>query len=68
MANRTKIRITGIKTHWQGKMRDRFMNETLFLRTARNAGDEEVVNNFVLGQLRKHQQSGEITFEELEKK
>lgn len=64
----TKIRITGIKTHWQGKMRDRFMNETLFLRTARNAGDEEVVNNFVLGQLRKHQQSGEITFEELEKK
>ena len=68
MANMTKIRITGIKTHWQGKMRDRFMNETLFLRTARNAGDEEVVNNFVLGQLRKHQQSGEITFEELEKK
>lgn len=68
MANRTKIRITGIKTHWQGKMRDRFMNETLFLRTARNVGDEETVNNFVLGQLRKHQQSGEITFEELEKK
>lgn len=68
MANRTKIRITVIKTHWQGKMRDRFMNETLFLRTARNVGDEETVNNFVLGQLRKHQQSGEITFEELEKK
>lgn len=66
--NKTRIRITGIHTSWQGKMRDRFMNETLFLRTARNIGDEEVVNNFVLGQLRNHQQSGEITFEELEKK
>lgn len=67
MANKTRIRITGIKTHWQGKMRERFMNETLFLRTARKEGDEEVVNNFVLGQLRKHQQYGEITFEEIEK-
>lgn len=67
MANKTRIRITGIKTHWQGKMRERFMNETLFLRTARKEGDEEVVNNFVLGLLRKHQQYGEITFEEIEK-
>lgn len=67
MANKTRIRITGIKTHWQGKMRERFVNETLFLRTARNVGDEEVVNNFVLGQLRKHQQSGEISFDELQK-
>ena len=67
MANKTRIRITGIKTHWQRKMRERFMNETLFLRTARKEGDEEVVNNFVLGLLRKHQQYGEITFEEIEK-
>lgn len=67
MARTTKIRITGIFTHWQGKMRERFMNETLFLRTARKEGDEEVVNNFVLGQLRKHQQSGEISFDELQK-
>ena len=65
--NKTKIRITSLKTSWQGRMRERFMNETLFLRTARNVGDEEVVNNFVLGQLRKHQQYGEITFDEIEK-
>lgn len=67
MANKTRIRITSIKTNWQGKMRERFMNETLFLRTARKEGDEEVVNNFVLGQLRKHQQYGEISFEEIGK-
>ncbi|MBO5628753.1 MAG: hypothetical protein J5965_06715 [Aeriscardovia sp.] len=67
MARNTRIKITAIKTHWQGKMRERFMNETLFLRTARKEGDEEVVNNFVLGQLRKHQQYGEISFEEIGK-
>lgn len=65
--NKTRIRITGIHTSWQGKMRERFMDETLFLRTARKVGDEEVVNNFVLGQLRKHQQYGEISFDELQK-
>ena len=65
MAKTTKIRITGIFTDWQGKMRERFMNETLFLRTARKVGDEETVNNFVLGQLRRHQEYGEITFDEL---
>lgn len=65
--NKTRIRITGIHTSWHGKMRERFMDETLFLRTARKVGDEEVVNNFVLGQLRKHQQSGEISFDELQK-
>lgn len=65
MAKTTKIRITGIFTSWKGQMRERYMNETLFLRKARKVGDEETVNNFVLGQLRRHQEYGEITFDEL---
>lgn len=62
---KTKIRITGIFINWQGQMRNRYMNETLFLRTARKVGDEEVVNNFVLGTLKRHQELGEITFEKV---
>ena len=61
----TRIRITGIYTDWQGQMRERYMNETLLLRTARNVGDEENVNNYVLGLLKRHQDFGEITFEKV---
>ena len=61
----TRIRITSINTDWKGQMLDRYMNETLFLRTARKVGDEENVNNFVLGQLKRHQEFGEITFEKV---
>ena len=43
-------------------MRDRYMNETLLLRKARKVGDEENVNNYVLGQLNRHKEFGEIDF------
>ena len=58
----TRIRITSINTSWQGQMRDRYMNETLLLRKARKVGDEENVNNYVLGQLNRHKEFGEIDF------
>lgn len=58
----TRIKITGIYTSWKGKMRDWYMNETLLLRTARKVGDEENVNNYVLGQLNRHKSFGEIDF------
>lgn len=64
----TRIRITAIHTDWKGKMLERYMNETLFLRHARNVGDEENVNNFVLGQLNRHQESGEIEFEKVKER
>lgn len=64
----TRIRITGIFTDWQGRQRDRWMDETLLLRYARKVGDEENVNNFVLGTLKRHQEYGEITFEKVDKK
>lgn len=60
--NKTRIRLTGVYTSWQGKMRERYMNEVLLLRTARNVGDEETVNNTVLGRLYEHMESGEIAF------
>lgn len=60
--NVTRIRITGIYTSWQGKMLDRYMNETLLLRTARKVGDEENVNNYILGQFNRHKSFGEIDF------
>lgn len=61
--NVTRIRLTGIFTDWQGKMRERWMDETLLLRTARKVGDEENVNNYVLGLLNRAQDTGQITFE-----
>ena len=59
---KTRIRLTAINTNWKGAMRERFMNETLMLRSAREIGDEEIVNNYVLGQLNRHQETGEIQF------
>ena len=63
--NVTRIRITGIYTSWQGRMRDRYMDETLMLRIARKVGDEENVNNYVLGQLNRHKAFREIDFEKV---
>ena len=65
---KTKIRITEVNTEvigWQGQMLDRYMSETLHLRTARKVGDEEVVNNFQLGQLNKAKEYGGINFMKL---
>lgn len=63
--NVTRIRITGIITNWQGRMRDKYMNETLLLRTARKVGDEENVNNYVLSILNRAQENGQISFEKV---
>lgn len=65
--NVTRIRLTGIFTDWQGKMRERYMDETMLLRTARKVGDEENVNNYVLGILKRHQDMGQISFENVNK-
>lgn len=64
--NKTRIRLTAINTSLQGKMRERYMDEILLLRRARKVGDEEIVNNYVLGQLNRHQETGEISFIKLQ--
>ena len=63
MRNKTHIKITAINCGWSGKMRDRYMDETLLLRTAREVSDEETVNNTVLGRLREAQERGTIKIE-----
>lgn len=50
MSNKTKITITWIKDY--GRNHDMFCNKVLGLRTARRAGDSEIVNHSVLGRLR----------------
>ena len=62
---KTKIKLTEInenKIGWHGLMLERYFNDTLFLRTARKVGDEEIVNNYVLGQLNKCKEFGGINF------
>lgn len=62
---KTKIKLTEInenKIGWHGPMLERYFNNILFLRTARKVGDEEVVNNYVLGQLNKCKEFGGINF------
>ena len=61
----TRIRLTAINTTWSGALLERYMNETLMLRIARKVGDEEVVNNYQLGQLNRHKETGEINFVKL---
>lgn len=54
MARTTRIKITAIdatKIGWRGEYLERFFEKVLKLRTARRIGDEESVNNYVLGQL-----------------
>ena len=62
---KTKIKLIEInpkKIGWEGPMLDRWFNEILLLRHARNVGDEEVVNNYVLGQLNKYKEYNMINF------
>ena len=62
---KTKIRITNINENvigWHGQFLDKYFKETLMLRYARNIDDEEVVNNYVLGQLNKCKEFGGIDF------
>lgn len=56
--NKTRIRITEIQNH--GIHHDMWCDRVLWLRKARQVGDEEVVNNTVLGKLREHQSWGEL--------
>jgi hypothetical protein len=60
--NVTRIRITSINIG--DKAKEQFMDKTLLLRHARNVGDEENVNNTVLGRLRNYPSL--ITFETVE--
>ena len=62
---KTKIKLTEIniqKIGWKGSMLERWFDEVLLLRYARNVGDEEVVNNYVLGQLNKYKEYNMINF------
>lgn len=62
---KTKIKLTEInhqKIGWKGSMLERWFDEVLLLRHARNVGDEEVVNNYVLGQLNKYKEYNMINF------
>lgn len=45
-----RIRITAIRDF--GRNQDLYCKNSLLLRTARKVGDEEVVNNFVIGRLK----------------
>lgn len=49
--NKRMIEITAIKIY--GRNHELYCNKVLGLRTARNAGDKEIVNNTVLGKLRR---------------
>lgn len=62
--NVTRIRITGLSGPCDGRHKDLFMGQNLLLRYARNIGDEENVNNTVLGRLRQY--SNFIQFEIIE--
>jgi hypothetical protein len=63
--NITTIKLTAIRTDWRGGHYERFMNETLLLRTARKVGDVEAVNNFVLGRLNDYKERGMVDFVKL---
>ena len=63
--NKQRIKITAINENvigWHGKMLERYMAETLYLRTARKVGDEETVNQFQLGQLKRAKEYGSIDY------
>ena len=67
--NTTKIRLTKVdekRIGWSGANLERFMATTLWLRTARKAGDEEVVNNFMLSALNYAKGLGMIDFEKIQ--
>lgn len=63
--NKQRIKITAINENiigWHGEMLERYMAETLHLRTARKVGDEETVNHFQLGQLNRAKEYGSIDY------
>lgn len=59
---KTRIRITKIRTDIPVKM---YLQQFLLLRTCEKVGDEEVVNNYQLGQLNQAKRIGSIDFEKL---
>ena len=61
--NKTKIKITYIKNH--GRCHDLYCDTILGLRYARQVGDVEVVNNTVLGRLKRNDM--DIKFDVLKK-
>lgn len=66
--NKTRIRLTKInndKLGWNSLYINHYLSKTLLLRYARAVGDEEVVNNFVLGQLNRAKENGLIDFEKI---
>ena len=62
MKNKRTIEITEIKNY--GRFHDQYCNTVLMLRTARNVGDKEVVNNFVYSVLKRNSGS-EFNFKEV---
>ena len=65
---KTKVKLISInKTllNYPESYLDHYFNYTLFLRNIRKVGDEEVVNNFVLGQLNRAKENGLIDFEKI---
>ncbi len=50
--NKKTIKITAIKNH--GRCHEMYCDKILMLRSARNVGDIETVNHYVLGVLRQH--------------
>ncbi len=63
MRNKKTIRITAIKDHV--RCHEMYCDKTLMLRTARQVGDKETVNHYVLGVLRQNRGS-DFDFEEIE--
>lgn len=61
-SNKTQIEITMIQNH--GRVHELWCKTVLMLRHARNVGDKETVNNYVLSKLRENKEFGEIDFVE----
>lgn len=61
--NTKRIRLTEIRDY--GRNHELHCDRYLMLRTARKAGDEETVNHYVLGCLRRRRDIGELNFIEL---
>lgn len=55
----TRIKITSINSNIPAKM---YLQKFLLLRTCEKVGDEEVVNNYQLGQLNEAKRNGQIDF------
>ena len=60
---KTRIRITKINTDIPAKM---YLQQFLLLKTCEKVGDEEVVNNYQLGQLNEAKRKGSVDFMKIE--